>query len=468
MKKYEELFYLIQSLTKSEKRYFKLEHQKKDAAVYLLVFDAIDKQAVYDEAMLKEQFKDEDFVRQFTTIKNYIKEKLLSSLRRYHSKLSVQAELMDIMRNVEILYNKGLYELCKSELQRAEKKAIRFELNTMLIQIIDWKRKIHQTLFPQDWNTIQTITEQQKELLEISVAYTDLILTNIDPTQYSIPHKPINNIHNSTLYELSVYQKLLKSGQIEAAGQRLKNLLSRWEERQELQIEHATTYCSITNTYLAFLIFSKQYDLALQKRKALSTFTASIQNHSASLIKEILRSYNIELEIFRTQQDFTSGIILKEEIVQYLDTHFKKIPKNYILSFRYQFAHLHFLNQEYKTALKWVNLILNEKDKQHREDLITYTNWLNLLIHFELKNVFVLRYYVDATKRHLKKSKSLEAYERILLNFLSKAIDLTSKRELIDAFLELEAKLKKEKIPSSVLDYIDFVTWAHKKTLQKP
>ena len=108
MKKNEELFFLIKSLSKSEKRYFKVSIPHTENAEYLQLFDAIDRQKTFDEEAIKSQFMDKAFVNQLTTIKNYLKNKIFQSLRSFHSKLSVNTELLDIIRNVEILYHKGL------------------------------------------------------------------------------------------------------------------------------------------------------------------------------------------------------------------------------------------------------------------------------------------------------------------------------------------------------------------------
>ena len=59
------LFFLIQSLSKSEKRYFKIFcfGQKVDKN-YLKLFDAIDAQEVYDEAAIRRQFAKATFIQQ--------------------------------------------------------------------------------------------------------------------------------------------------------------------------------------------------------------------------------------------------------------------------------------------------------------------------------------------------------------------------------------------------------------------
>lgn len=54
----DKLFTLIKSLAKNEKRYFKRSsqlHKLKEGNQYLLLFDAIEQQEVYDEEKIKKQ-----------------------------------------------------------------------------------------------------------------------------------------------------------------------------------------------------------------------------------------------------------------------------------------------------------------------------------------------------------------------------------------------------------------------------
>ena len=68
----EDLFLLIRSLSQTEKAYFKkfiFNQSKEGDTVYLKLFDAIDRQKIYDEAAIKSQFKGASFTRQLTKAK---------------------------------------------------------------------------------------------------------------------------------------------------------------------------------------------------------------------------------------------------------------------------------------------------------------------------------------------------------------------------------------------------------------
>ncbi|MCB9336004.1 MAG: hypothetical protein H6586_07635, partial [Flavobacteriales bacterium] len=88
MKSKELLFELVHSLTKSEKRFVKLNAQMHSGdKVYLKLMDAILKQNEYNEDELLGLFKNEKFVKQFSVAKNYLINFILKQLRQYHSGL---------------------------------------------------------------------------------------------------------------------------------------------------------------------------------------------------------------------------------------------------------------------------------------------------------------------------------------------------------------------------------------------
>ena len=119
------LFKLIKSLSKTEKRHFKLFASLKSGDTnYIKLFDVINKQEVYNEQQIKDLFGNETFVKQLHVTKNLLAKLILKSLRNYYSNISVEAELNIILRNIEILFKKELYDYCEQELKRAERLVV--------------------------------------------------------------------------------------------------------------------------------------------------------------------------------------------------------------------------------------------------------------------------------------------------------------------------------------------------------
>lgn len=121
MKPSNELFDLIKSLTKSEKRFFKLHSALQSGEKnYLRIFDAIDKQKAYDEDAIKQQFARETFIRHFPSEKNHLYKLILKALRAYHAESSIGGLLKQHINNIEILFGKALYTEAGKILQRAQ------------------------------------------------------------------------------------------------------------------------------------------------------------------------------------------------------------------------------------------------------------------------------------------------------------------------------------------------------------
>ena len=103
MKPSTELHDLIKSLSKSEKRYFKLISSLQSGDKnYIRLFDYLEQQEVYDEEAVKKEFKKEIFIRHLPSEKNHLYSLILKSLRSFHADKSAASQLQEQLRNVPI------------------------------------------------------------------------------------------------------------------------------------------------------------------------------------------------------------------------------------------------------------------------------------------------------------------------------------------------------------------------------
>ena len=133
------LFLFIKSLSKSEKRYFRIyAGMSGKEANYLRLFDAIEGQEEYNEAEIRKKFKGEKFVSQLHVTKIYLTELILKALRNYHSDTSVHSKLLDLIKDIELLFDKELYDLCYYKIMKAEELAGKYEELALLTKILFW------------------------------------------------------------------------------------------------------------------------------------------------------------------------------------------------------------------------------------------------------------------------------------------------------------------------------------------
>ena len=131
-----ELYDLIQSMTMSEKRYFKIfssKHVIGGKNDYVQLFDILDSMSVYDETDLKNQ----PFVKNLSAEKNYLKKLVLKSLVSFNAKLNTKVKVLGMIQNAEVLYHKGLYSQAEKQCRKAIDLADESELFTHKIVALE-------------------------------------------------------------------------------------------------------------------------------------------------------------------------------------------------------------------------------------------------------------------------------------------------------------------------------------------
>lgn len=466
MKRKEYLFYLIKSLGRTEKRYLKLHFKHaKDNAIYLRLFDAIDQQDNYDEAALKVNFKGEKFIKHFHLAKRYLYDLILQSLRNYHKEVSKKAMLNELLKHVEILYHKGLYAHSERELEKAEKLAREYEMETGQYDVLLWQRKLVQAQTPGNQAAISAIIGAQYQIIvdleQIQMLWTDLLSTNKveKPT-------PTSSLQSKILQANIQFLRKLRNQKVGEGEQHLKDLLVELEKHPHRLRDDPSIWPSNLNNLLGILTFEKKMDEALALIQRAKAFYKDLPQLDTPSIRLILRTYNIELEIYRDRQAIDLAKVAIEDIQSFLLVQGDNVPPSYLLSFWFQFAYLYFLEKDYDQALHWINMVLNRKFADTRYDLQLFIRWLNLMVHLELQNYFVLRYNVDSMRRFIKKKSDLFVYEQILLRFFINTSHL-GESDFKEGFQKLYSQLLEEResmAEGRVLDYIDFLGWAKAKT----
>lgn len=140
-----DLHELIHSLTKMEKRYFKLYVSRSPGAkqpLALKVFDAIAKQRSYDEKALLKAFKDESFASNFPAYKNHIYNTVLRVLAHYRES-STATDSIDVqLRQVRILMENNLYKQAFKLNQRLKNRATEAEDFGAVMKSIELDRRM--------------------------------------------------------------------------------------------------------------------------------------------------------------------------------------------------------------------------------------------------------------------------------------------------------------------------------------
>ncbi len=448
---------------------------------YIKLFDEIDKQDVYDEQKIKEKFTQEKFVKQLHVTKIYLSNLILKSLRNFHSSISKSAELKDLLRDIEILFQKELFNQCKYEIDKAEKMAIEYEDATSLIEVLSWKRKLLLATknFFQGKNEILKMLEVQDDSLKkignLSQywKYTFSVFEEFNKGENNfkkfLSNPLLKNLSEDEFlqskvlyYHIMFTVEIVKSND-DKAVEHLENLIELLESHPKRVKDDPSSLITAINNRVGMLLTAKDYKNVtplIQKIRNLPE-EYEIKNRSKITFKILLQAYNVELEMYRDTENIEKAKELVNSIVEFIDKNESIIPVDYKMLFYYQIGHVYFLAGEYSNSLKWLNEIISNRTSIPREDIHSYARFLNLIIHYELKNIYVLKYAVESCRRFLKKKRKLHNFENELLKFFAKlSVTLPEKHPAL--FSKLQEKLFAEtdqRIKNDALDYFNFEKW---------
>jgi len=139
----QDLFELIKTLNKNEKRYFRMfASLQKGAKKYLLLFDEISGQKAYNELKIKKSLNDKNLIRHFAFNKNYLKQMILKSLVLYNANNISDIKIQNMITTAKILFSKALFRQYFRTLDTAKKLAMKNERFGYLLEILDMEKYI--------------------------------------------------------------------------------------------------------------------------------------------------------------------------------------------------------------------------------------------------------------------------------------------------------------------------------------
>ena len=138
------LFRLIKTLTKAEKRNFRLFVNRgagREAVLFVQLFDVLDKQKSYDEEGI---FKRIPAMKrsQLSNLKRHLYKQILTSLRLIETPKNIDLQVREQIDFAKILYNKGLYLQSLKVLEKVKLLAREAHQDLLELEIIEFEKLI--------------------------------------------------------------------------------------------------------------------------------------------------------------------------------------------------------------------------------------------------------------------------------------------------------------------------------------
>lgn len=487
------LYKLIHSLTKSEKRSFKLYARRNSSAgedmKFLQLFDHIEKsEYCSDEEILK---KNPGIKKsQISNIKAHLYKQLLTSLRLQNVSKRIDYEIREEIDYANILYQKGLYQQALKILDKAKAQAEKIHADILLLEIYQAEKNIEsQHVISNQESRLQELTDCSTLLLDrISrqVYYSNvaLQLNSLymkvgfirDEKDYQFITEYLNSkVEKVKFQELSVDEKVYLCNiyvryyymiqDFAMCYRYAKYWVDTYDNRPLLVEQNQELYLKSKYYLLLALFMTRSYQRFVE---SLDDFIAAEPSEKESenvMIFYDQYKYTHLINRFFLEGTFSKGLELVPEIDRFIEKYEDKLDANRISVLNYKIACLYFGSGDNKKTIHYLNKVIQIKSSNVREDHQCFARILNLIAHFELGNDDLVEYQVKSVYRYLSKMGDLQGVQQEIILFIrqlssSKSIDL--KR----SFRQLLAKLKKlsqSKFEKRPFMYLDIISWLEAK-----
>jgi hypothetical protein len=490
MKPSTELFDLIQSLSKSEKRFFKLSSNLQSGEKnYLKLFDVIEKMTEYNEQTLKDQLTGERFLKHLPSEKNHLYKLILKSLRSFHADNSISSILRQEIKNIEILYKKALFSECNKFVSRAKQLAKENEKFYYWFELISWEKQLLEEAYESgDFDKdLDALIQEETEVIEKlrNVAEYQILYSRINyvfrrggfarNTEDKDVVEQISDYHlikgkNTALSARASSICYYIKGLCAATNRNYPESYTNFKRVKEILDKNLPIRADIPSRYILaqqHLIYSfidsRNYNESFRLIKELR----DMQNEPgfdtiASKVRIFTTTYLAELITYIRMGAFSEAMALMDDIMAGMSTHGEKISKEQEVLFAYYIASAYFGAGEFNKALFWINKVMNDNEQQLRQDIYSSSRLLNLVIHYELGNYDLLEYIIKSTFRYLNKSPKDYRVDNLILKHIRKLARLGPPKDHIKVLKEMRQELVEVfENPSErvVLDYFDFIAW---------
>lgn len=487
-----QLFDLIKSLDKPEKRYFKLHcsKYKGDENLYRKVFDAIDNQDSYDEDALKEKFRKEKFVKQFHVMKNYLYNLILDSLWTFHAGKNTNQQIGELIDKSEVLNEKGLFHQSLKLLQKAAKYAEKkesFEHCLLIYKRLKllYIRKIDVDNFEKRLD--EYIQKEQWALRQLNNLMYYEWLSNKAFQLYHRTHLA-RNLHDEEAYRLLLADPLLQKsesatsslakmhffnikalchetiGDLKSSCESREYMVELFESNKDLINRSFVNYLVSLNNLLHNYNELREYDHFFEVLEKIKN-AAKNAKRELTQVEELLVFRSTTAMVFNAlvkNGRFEEAVVMISDIEVGFEKFGNKLNEAFRYPFYYFFGYVNFALKNYEKCLVYLEHFIHNNDLTFNRELFRFGRILHLIAHYELDNWELLPSIIRSTQRYLSQFQQPYTSEKVLLNFLKKTPYANER----DAFLELEEYLEKMlENPrfQKELEHFDYLTWVRAK-----
>jgi hypothetical protein len=487
------LFVLIKSLSKSEKRQFKIFASRLETSSntkFIELFNILDKSEVYDEKMILKNGLIKKV--QLSNLKSYLYKQILVSIRLNIPSQNIRYQLREQIDFAVILYNKGLYKQSLKILDKTKALAIENDEKYMAFEIVEFEKLIESQYITRSiQGRADELVVQAKEL-----NYRNTIsskLSNLSLQLYGIMlktgyvksdaeykyiddyfKKHISKLDESKFgfrekywfYNANLWRSFLVQDFLASYKYAFKWVTLFYDNPNMIYLN--PVFFLKGNNYLLESLYMLKYKSKFKKYLVLLEETIKdarfpINDNIASL--SFLYLYNNKLNYHILEGSFVESEYLIPEILNKLKIHSDHLDEHHEMLFYYKIASIYFGNEKYAECINYLEKIINNKNLSMREDLMCFSRLLCLIAHYELGKDFYIENQIKNTYKFLIKMNDMHEVQKEIIRFM-KNLNSIYPSDIKKEFIKMKERfveLDKNTYEKRAFLYLDIISWLESK-----
>lgn len=486
------LFELIASLTKSEKRSFKLFAKRSGStneAEFMSLFDAMESSSGYNEQAIRKRLPTITDT-QFDSLKSNLYGQILASLRMSNLKHDIDIELREQLDYVRVLYKKGLYNQSLRVLNKLKHTIGNYRKDLFQLALLDYEKQIRsQQVFDLEEAHVDQLDQETDQALvrfsnaqkfftlamkmkarfvEKGMVKNENEMNNLRALFYtSLPTFKEDDLafnEKFFLYRASYWFSYL-TYDFHSCVKYAEKWIEIFKEA-ELHKKRKANYLKGLNRLLqsTFRVDDlTKFEIYFQELLEFETTEGPTLagNAQASLIKyKGLQTFN---RVF-LRADFDESEELIAEILAEIESKSTFIDSHNLTVIYYKAGVFYFALGDHNKSRFYLDKLIQDKD-HIRTDLKGFARVISILLDYDTGNEKRMQGQIESAMSFIKSEDDLGEFQMSFLNFIGK-LEHIHPEDLKSTFVNLRThliQLKKDPYASKPLLYFDLISWLDSK-----
>ena len=493
------VFQLIKSLTRSEKRHFRLFANRQgsaDGLKFLQLFDALDTAPLYDDERILAQVPAIKKV-QLANLKANLYRQLLASLRMYHAGQNLDIQLREQLDYARVLYNRGLYQQSLRMLERVKAAAAPVGMSHIALQALDFEKLIEAQYITRSLRgraddlsaealTLVEHVGQQHVLSNLALrmygfylqigharnqADFDQLTTFFRAALVDVDMRNADFFEQLYYYQAHVWYYTITQN-FPVCYRYTRKWVDLFERHPVIREQQTMLYLKGLHNLLINSYNLLYYSKFTQVLATLEAFADNPDRRSNPNIEMLLflYIYTNRINAYFMRGAFSEGLTLIPSLLANLTLFQQQLDPHRLMVFYYKIASLYFGSGDFNKSIEYLTKVIQFKDSALREDIQCFARILNLIAHYEAGRDESLDYQIKSVYRFLGKMNDQQQMQVAIFQFLRTVGDM-SPQELKNAFLKLKDKLtaiSANPFERRPFMYLDIISWLESKIEGRP